>query len=357
MNKTIYMTYYKQTPEFVKSRWSDLNQNYKIELSLDNDCYEFLQKNFNIYVAELFKKIPEGMYKADLWRLCKLYINGGIYADVDLIPYLNLDILDSSISFYSCLGMNRKTIFQAFMMSKEKKNPLLLLFLVSFLINNPYTYMNGPCYDMYNCLYYNIDEVDLKTDIRYDLQNVKIKIHIGPCIQSEKVIDLHYFPDITQNIVIGSSESNIKIIKLKEKPFDNYKIELNKNPYNDKFNFSIENDNLIVQRLDTETGWGYDHTCKIIDNTYKIECDYNEVDFDIRDNRLFIYKKRTDYEVLHNLNNGWNFDLFCYIVIDTQNSFYLFKENYDPQYLCKVTYKDTEILQSRDSEYQKNKSW
>ena len=31
------------------------------------------------------------MFKADLWRLCKLYVYGGIYADIDLVPYLSID--------------------------------------------------------------------------------------------------------------------------------------------------------------------------------------------------------------------------------------------------------------------------
>jgi len=53
------------------------------------------------------------MYKADLWRLCKLYIHGGVYADVDLVPYINIDNLDKDITFYSCISDSNDGIFQA----------------------------------------------------------------------------------------------------------------------------------------------------------------------------------------------------------------------------------------------------
>ena len=73
-NKTIYMTYKKPIPSLVYDRWKKLNNSYEIEFSLDKDCILFLQKNFNDYIVKLFEYIPHGMYKADLWRLCKLYI-------------------------------------------------------------------------------------------------------------------------------------------------------------------------------------------------------------------------------------------------------------------------------------------
>ena len=97
INKTIYFTYKKNCPDKVFNRWKELNKDYEIDFSLDSDCISFLIENFNYYIADLFKKIPHGPYKSDLWRLCKLYIRGGVYADVDLIPYINLDTLDNAV--------------------------------------------------------------------------------------------------------------------------------------------------------------------------------------------------------------------------------------------------------------------
>ena len=115
--KIIYMTYKKEIPVLVFDRWLELNKDYNIDFSLDIDCINFLKINFNEYVVDLFKTIPVGMYKADLWRLCKLYMNGGVYSDVDIVPYLNLDTLSKDISFYSSISINHVNIFQVIIYS------------------------------------------------------------------------------------------------------------------------------------------------------------------------------------------------------------------------------------------------
>jgi len=173
------------------------------------------------------------MFKADLWRLCKLYINGGIYADVDLVPYLDINILDKNITFYSCLASNRISIFQALMINySKKKNPLILCYLILFLQNKPYTYINGPTFDMYNCIKYNLNNINILPNIKYELDEIKILINIG------------------------SSESNIKFINLYFFPNDiEYDIKLIENIYKDTFYFNIKDNILIVKRLDENNGW------------------------------------------------------------------------------------------------------
>jgi mannosyltransferase OCH1-like enzyme len=76
------MKYKKTVPKFVFDRWKKLNPNYNIDFSLDDQCITFIRENFNDYIA-------------DLWRLCKLYIDGGVYADVDLVPYINISCLSA----------------------------------------------------------------------------------------------------------------------------------------------------------------------------------------------------------------------------------------------------------------------
>mgnify|MGYP006075288787 CR=1 FL=1 len=237
MNKTIYMTYKKNIPAKVKDRWINTNKDYKIDFSLDKDCISFLKEHFNDYIADLFKNIHKGMYKADLWRLCKLYINSGVYADVDLVPYLNIVKLDKNITFYSCISKNNDGIFQAFMVNFSKpKNPLLLVFLLSFLINNPYTYANGPTYDMYNCIKYMLNVETILPEKKYEIDSVKLKIRIGSSKSRDKIINLYYFPDDIQ-----------------------YTINLHNNRHKDMFNFEIKNNYLIIKRLDENNGWGYNH--------------------------------------------------------------------------------------------------
>jgi len=241
LNKTIYMTYIKNVPKFVFDRWKKLNKNYSIDFSLDDQCITFLRENFNDYIADLFIKIPKGMYKADLWRLCKLYIHGGVYADVDLVPYINIDEflnnshideflnnsqIENSNVFISCLSAFGKSIFQAFMICKtEPKNPLILNFLISFLHNNPYNYGNGPTYDMYNCLSHSINNNKLIPENIYQIKTVNINIKIGNSIEPIKKINLYYFPndiEYTINVKLDNNkfecyiENNILFVKNKQ---------------------------------------------------------------------------------------------------------------------------------------------
>ena len=216
-----------------------------IEFNLDHDCVNFLEKHFNSYVANLFKQIPRGMYKADLWRLCKLYINGGVYADVDLVPYLNISSLDKNISFYSCLAIDNKSIFQAFMVNFSKpRNPLILHFLISFLYNNPYMYTNGPTVDMYNCIKNNLNGQSVLPGRKYELNEIKIPVTIGSSDTNVKIVHLYYFPN--------NNDYNYSV-----------KLNSNTNNYKDDFKFEIINSRLIVTRIDESTGWGHDHSCNI----------------------------------------------------------------------------------------------
>jgi len=65
-------------------RMIKVNPEFNIELFDDNDCREFIKKNFPEDILIAYDTLKPGAYKADLWRLCILYIKGGIYADIKL---------------------------------------------------------------------------------------------------------------------------------------------------------------------------------------------------------------------------------------------------------------------------------
>uniref|UniRef100_A0A6C0IHQ6 Alpha 1,4-glycosyltransferase domain-containing protein n=1 Tax=viral metagenome TaxID=1070528 RepID=A0A6C0IHQ6_9ZZZZ len=205
--KIIYFTYKINPPFYVFQRWKKLNPSYNIDFSLDTDCIEFLTEYFTIAIAELFKQIPRGMYKADLWRICKLYINGGVYADVDLVPYVSIDsLMHDNYTYYSCLDADKGAIFQAFMITPPK-NPLLLQFIHSFIRNKPWTYTNGPTHDMYNCIKYNLNNINIHSDTLYNFNNIKISVHIGSSTTNVKEIALYNF-DKAHEYTFVSSNNN-----------------------------------------------------------------------------------------------------------------------------------------------------
>lgn len=229
MNK-IHMTYHKDVPKVVMDRWCVLNPAYTCELSLDDDCISFLHTKFNTAVAHKFNIIKKGMFKADLWRLCKLYHEGGVYSDVDIVPYIKLDTLNPSI-FYTCLAVDRKSIFQAFMVNMGPKSPLLLCFLISFLVNSPVDILNGPTYDIANCLMHMLN-APLLPNILYTVKEPKVRISIPPSDINFKTIDLVYFP--------------------KDVP---YTIKLAPHSTPAVFTFSINGNTLVAVRTDCFCGW------------------------------------------------------------------------------------------------------
>lgn len=82
----IYQTWHtKNLPKKMQENIDNLKkQHYKFIFHLydDEDCREFIKNNFDITVLNTYDKLKPGAYKADLWRYCILYMNGGIYLDI-----------------------------------------------------------------------------------------------------------------------------------------------------------------------------------------------------------------------------------------------------------------------------------
>jgi mannosyltransferase OCH1-like enzyme len=126
--KVIYMCCKdkKNIPTKVKQNWYDLNPNYKIELYDDKECHDYLVKEFGKEYGGFYNEIPFGPIKADLWRLCILYKNGGVYSDIDIHPLQSIDniIANDSVTFCSVLSTFKNNIFQAFIYT-TKGNTIL----------------------------------------------------------------------------------------------------------------------------------------------------------------------------------------------------------------------------------------
>jgi mannosyltransferase OCH1-like enzyme len=75
----------KNLPPLMKQNYILLVENnpeFSHYLYDENDCREFIKNNFSIDVYNSYNKLIPCAYKADLWRYCVLYINGGVYVDI-----------------------------------------------------------------------------------------------------------------------------------------------------------------------------------------------------------------------------------------------------------------------------------
>jgi mannosyltransferase OCH1-like enzyme len=126
----VYMTWKtKQLPPLMQNNFNNLckhNPELQFHLYDDDDCLEFIRQHFSDYVVNAFHKLIPGAYKADLWRLCILYINGGFYMDIKLQCVNRFKLIELSESDHFVLDRpsNSLHIYNAFMISKAG-NPFL----------------------------------------------------------------------------------------------------------------------------------------------------------------------------------------------------------------------------------------
>ena len=117
--------------------WKTINTGFDYRLYDDNDCIEFLKEHFTEEHVNIFNSLKAGAAKADFFRLCVLYIDGGVYSDVDmrcLVPVFSwIDPVDTFVIPKD--GDNEVIdLFQAFIASTPQ-NPILLKSINKIIYN------------------------------------------------------------------------------------------------------------------------------------------------------------------------------------------------------------------------------
>ena len=172
-------------PKNIFENIKNINKNYEIYFFDDEDCYNFLNNFFNKDYAILFKNIKQGPIKSDFWRLCVLYVFGGIYFDIDIKHIEKIDnIIENNLYFSSVLSASDDHIFQAFIACTAKNN--IIKECINYFINKnikrisinnniQYWGENGltGTWDMYYILKNKINNIK---EGYYFINNNKIKI-------------------------------------------------------------------------------------------------------------------------------------------------------------------------------------
>jgi hypothetical protein len=119
----------------------------------NGDCYKYLLYKFGQEHANVYNSITIGAFKADFFRYCWIYKEGGIYADLDtfclvklrkwLSQYKDIDIIlarDDPTNF--------RAFYQAFIYCKEPGN-LLMKECIAMVIRNVHKYKEGAYFDKF----------------------------------------------------------------------------------------------------------------------------------------------------------------------------------------------------------------
>ena len=123
-----------------------LNPKFNYYLFDDNDCREFIKKNFNEDTLNAYDILIPGAYKADLWRYCVLYIYGGIYMDIKYFPINGFKFYNLLEKEHFVLDINDNNIYNALMVCKAG-NPILLKAIEQICKNVNEKYYGNGCLD------------------------------------------------------------------------------------------------------------------------------------------------------------------------------------------------------------------
>lgn len=103
----------------------------------DVECEEMIRNNFPEKVLLAYHKLIPGTFKSDLWRLCALYIHGGLYIDTHIKPVsTKIETILSSYDYIFCIDYPTSPyyLYNAFMKA-PKKSPLIMA-IINEIVNN-----------------------------------------------------------------------------------------------------------------------------------------------------------------------------------------------------------------------------
>ena len=190
--------------------------------------YNFIKNNFDNSIANVYNKLKPGAYKADLFRYCILYINGGVYLDIKFKLHVKLvDLINKYGEIYV------KDIV-ANLNDCQSKNPCFN----GFIVSKPYNSVFLDCINQiklnYETKYYGTSSLSPTGPCLFGsmLKSKKIKFNMKVLIYNNIFNNyiLNYDIDYLYNYIIGSrsykiTDMNNNIILSQYK---NYRQELSK---------------------------------------------------------------------------------------------------------------------------------
>jgi hypothetical protein len=133
--KKIYQTYKDYNLSIEQSKLIkhtiDSNPEFEYFFMDDDECLEFIESNFDHDFIQMYKSLPLGVMRSDVWRVAVIYINGGVYSDIDVKfqqSIYNLISDDDLVVFNEEFGGISNFFFSA-----KPKHPTLGLILQRFV--------------------------------------------------------------------------------------------------------------------------------------------------------------------------------------------------------------------------------
>jgi mannosyltransferase OCH1-like enzyme len=96
----------KSVPKYVINNIKEKNKNWNYFFYDNDQCINFLEKEYGSEFSNKFNSFKKGPHKSDLFRLCWLYKNGGVYIDIDTELIVPLDEIVKKIDNHFTIMQN-----------------------------------------------------------------------------------------------------------------------------------------------------------------------------------------------------------------------------------------------------------
>jgi mannosyltransferase OCH1-like enzyme len=253
----------------------ELNPEYEYIFFDDYDCREFIKINFDKNILKTYDLLVPGAYKADLFRYCYIYINGGCYFDHKYILRIPLrKIIKEYDNEILCKDTLDDLMFNSIIMCVPKLDELKKC-IDNIVENVKYNYYGnssleptGPkLFNKYvhnknilfkhfiNGKYYKDCFVKILKNNEIFLNTFYHGYYFNPSFVREEYDHLfkNNYIYYKNYVYCNCCKKNIMIIF--------------PNPYDDIFEFKyINNNQLEIIRIDLNNGWEQDLKVKIINN-------------------------------------------------------------------------------------------
>lgn len=267
----------------------EMNPEYEYKFFNDTESRQFIIDNFKENILEedndkkyflsdiiiAYDKLIPGSYKADLFRYCYLYINGGCYIDCKIIMKKPLNkIIDKDDSIVVCL---ENDILYNGVIFTEKNNKLMYNCIIN-CVSNILSNKNGDnAHDVTgNVVFYN----NLKNDENINRKLVKKDKSIY-FLNNDTILFRTEYKNYSLDNNFRSLWNDKKYIFKESLLIENYIFYFYPIDYNDTFNIvHLKNNIFIIKRTDANIGWGQFIKLKVIDIkkniTYNIDINNSE---------------------------------------------------------------------------------
>jgi mannosyltransferase OCH1-like enzyme len=109
----------------------------------DNQCIQFITDNFDTDVINAYDTLVPGAYKADLWRYCVLYINGGIYLDIKYKGVNGFKLIELTEKEHFVRDRPENTVYNALLVVLPKNE--IMLKCIQQIVDNVKNKFYGKC--------------------------------------------------------------------------------------------------------------------------------------------------------------------------------------------------------------------